>query len=444
MSEKLKKNAGFSLIPFAFLFLFDPSWSIIDPLPDFIGYVILCFALSNLGYISTRISEAITGFWKATVLSVARVGAIILISKIFGDSEQSVGSLVFVFIFAILELMIVIPAYKNLFEGLIWLGMMYEGEAISRQRKRGKLNATEKIYWLTTTFVIIKTIICSLPEFTSLISNSAYEFVVILRILAILIVAPVAIWWLIAIIRYCVSIKKDVKFIENVSNTYQERFKTTPQIFTVQNLCVGIGAIMLALVLSIDVYSDNINILHDALFFAALIVVAILIRKYSPRWKALAVTSSVGVIFSTASHYLNASFFENHSIGAIRRDEDAYYAYYRVLGVSAATAIVAVAAIILTGLILRDIYLSHGDIEKRTVRGRFNPDIPLVLFMTIGSLSSLSGVYRLWSLPFFYRGWIFYYSTVITAAINIAFVIYAWCFTGKIRESIKHKYRLYL
>ena len=57
MNKKLKRNIGFTLMPFAFLFLFEPAYALIDPLPDFIGYLILCTALSNLSFINHRIAE---------------------------------------------------------------------------------------------------------------------------------------------------------------------------------------------------------------------------------------------------------------------------------------------------------------------------------------------------------------------------------------------------
>lgn len=444
MSGKLNKNAGFSLMPFAFLFLFEPSYAIIDPLPDFIGYIILCAALANLGDISTRISEAINGFWKAAILSAVRMGTIFLISNLFAAAEKSVGSLIFVFIFAILELIIVVPAYKHMFEGFIWLGMMYNGEVINHKSRRSKLTDTEKAYWLTVTFVCIKIIVCALPEFTSLISNGTYEFILLLRVFAIILTAPLALSWLITMIRYCSRVKRDNHFIDRISTTYLQKANSAPQIYIVRTLSIGVGVIMTAITLSIDIYADNVNALPDALFFVILPISAILMRKYSARWKSLTAVSVIGIAVSVISHYMNRDFFEKYSISAIRRDQEAYYAYYRVLGVTVFQSALMIAAVVIIGLMLRNIYLSHGDVENDTSKSQFKLNALLDIFIIMGSLAALASVYRLWAQPFFYRGWVFYYSTVIAAAINVAFILYSWGFTGKISESIKHKYRLYL
>jgi hypothetical protein len=201
---------------------------------------------------------------------------------------------------------------------------------------------------------------------------------------------------------------------------------------------------MTAITLSIDIYADNVNALPDALFFVILPISAILMRKYSSHWKSLTAVSVFGIAVSVISQHINTDFFEKYSIAAIRRDEEAYYAYYRMLGVTVFQSAFMIAAVVIIGLMLRNIYLSHGDVENDTSKSQFKLNAPLIIFIIMGSLAALASVYRLWAQPFFYRGWVFYYSTVIAAAINVAFILYSWGFTGKISESIKHKYRLYL
>lgn len=76
MYGKMRKNIGFSLIPFAFLFLFEPHYALIDLLPDFIGYFIICLAIINLADINLRIREAFWGFRKAIAISICKYVAL--------------------------------------------------------------------------------------------------------------------------------------------------------------------------------------------------------------------------------------------------------------------------------------------------------------------------------------------------------------------------------
>ena len=222
----MKKNAGFSLIPFALIFLFEPGYTVLDPLPDFIGYAILCLAILNLADVSPRIMDAYGRFRRAILINALRLLAIYLLQTVFLDAEHTVGVLLFSFVFSFAELVYLIPAYKDLFDGLLSLGMMQDGTAIYRRRvvKRkiknsdsgeitivtrevGK-NATEKLYILTVCFLFVKHLAMTLPEFTSLTTNQPYTFIALLRGMGIAIALPIGVWWLIAFWRYCVSVGK--------------------------------------------------------------------------------------------------------------------------------------------------------------------------------------------------------------------------------------------
>jgi hypothetical protein len=208
MYGRLRKNIGFSLIIFAFFFLFEPSYALIDPLPDFIGYSILCLALVNLADINERIRDSLKGFGKAAVLSLLRFVSLFITAKLFGEDENTIGQLIFVFVFAFFEIFVAIPAYKSLFEGLTSLATFHDGEAVFRKKREKGRSSTEKIYSLTSAFIAVKNVVCSLPEFTSLQTNSSYEFVHLLRIFAIVAVLPISIAWLISVVRYFISVKK--------------------------------------------------------------------------------------------------------------------------------------------------------------------------------------------------------------------------------------------
>ena len=70
---KVKKDLmGFLKIAAGAVFLFNPTVNILDPLPDFIGYWLIAFGLTNLAYLSDMIWQARKSFIYLTFLGVAK------------------------------------------------------------------------------------------------------------------------------------------------------------------------------------------------------------------------------------------------------------------------------------------------------------------------------------------------------------------------------------
>ena len=70
MNGRLIRNIGFTLLPFAFLFLFEPGISIKDPIPDCIGYVIFCLAIRNLADIEIKNKETALNLLKSKLFQI--------------------------------------------------------------------------------------------------------------------------------------------------------------------------------------------------------------------------------------------------------------------------------------------------------------------------------------------------------------------------------------
>lgn len=426
MNGKLQKNIGLSLVIFAFFFLFDPSYALIDPLPDFIGYAILCIAIINLADINDRIMDAFRGFRKAMVLSILRCVSIFVTNKVFAEGENTVGQLIFVFVFAFFEIFIAIPAYKSLFEGLLSLATFNDGEAVFKKIAKNGRNCTEKLYTLTSVFIVVKNTLCALPEFTSLQTNSSYEFVHILRLFAIFAVIPLSVVWLINIIKYFVSVRRDTNFIETLSAKYLEKADKHPEFFLSRIVCTGLYGIIVSCVLSFDIYSGNVNYLPDLFFFIALILSAIFLKKYSHKWVPIVILSAFGNIFSLLLYSVESSFFERHFIGAIKRDIEAYEHYYFMLSLYILQAVFLVAVIILVACFLRDINKKHlVDISSELPKANALPlsfKARFWVFLGTGVASVVSDVWHIFALPYFKRGAIYEYSGIIASAISIAFI----------------------
>ena len=322
MNGKLKKNIGFSLMPLAFLFLFEPRYNLVDPLPDFIGYILLCAAIINLADINPRVYEAFLGFRKAILVSMLKYVALYMLYSfvyesantpvydgkdewvvgVFHESEMAVGILLFVFVFGLFEMVVLIPAYRSLFEGMLSLGMYNDGTAIYLKKiterekidkktghktilvRESKRNLTEKAYFLTVFLILGQVFANILPELTTLASNTSYEFVVHLRILLIVLLAPISIAWLIKMIDYCSKLRMDTPFINNVSQKYVAFAKENPDLYVVRKLIMGISSLIVAAVLCLNLYVNDVKVIPGFIFAMVVIFSAVALRKYSKKW----------------------------------------------------------------------------------------------------------------------------------------------------------------
>ncbi len=445
MHGKLNKNIGFSLIIFAFFFLFEPSYALIDPLPDFIGYTILCFALINLADINDKISVAFKAFRLGIILSILKIISKIILDKYFVENENTVGILLFVFIFAVSDILIMIPGYKALFEGLLHLGMFENGEAVYHKKHEKSRNITEKTYIFTIMFIIFKNVICSLPEFTTLQTDSSYEFVNIMRILSILVLMPISITWLIRMLTYFSKIKNDKPFIDSLTSKYNEKATESSDFFTGRVLKVGLYIFLTSFILSFDVYLENVNILSDIFFYASLILAAVFLRAFSKKWTILTILSVFGFFSSFALYLIEKGFFSRHYISAIQKDAEAYDHYYTMLVLYIVQALIFIAVSACSLMFIADIYKRYAvkslkdDVFVKESNWGFT--VRMIISAVLAIFSAIASIYYVISLPRFDWSWIYYYSGMISSAVSICFIVSVYILILHVLGEIKNNYK---
>lgn len=446
MQGKLNKNIGFSLIIFAFFFLFDPNYALIDALPDLIGYIILCLALINLADINDKISVAFKGFRNAIALSVLRFVAIIALEKVFGEDEQSTGLLLFVFVFAILELVVLIPAYRALFEGLLSLGIFEGGNAIYYKKgERGK-NATEKAYFSTVAFLIVKNAFCVLPELTSLQTSQGYEFVGIMRILAMIALVPISILWLVHMIAYFKRIEKDKPFIDALSEKYLSKVAQTPEFFKCRALSVGLYSALVAFIFAFDFFVENVNVIPDFLFYGAIILLVVFLRKEITKRVRIIIPALLGTLSSVAVFLLEKDFFNLYAIEAVIKNLEAYNLYNLLVCLYAVKAVLFIitsyfAIIEIGGVYSKHIAPLHKDNQSYLSEHEKNVRRRSIICCLLGLLSAASTLYRVLSLPYHDISWVYYYSGVITSVVQITFFASVSVLITYLVAEVKYNYK---
>ena len=446
MKTKQKKGMGLSLIILSFFFLFNPEFAAVDPIPDLIGYIIMYFALTRLSDIDTHIEEARRKFRYAIYAGLAELAALAILFGLVIESERSIVLLIMTFVFGIADILILLPAYRELFEGFANLGMLCDGSAMFI-KKNGKGTRTETVTIITTILVITKATLACLPEFTSLIDNSEYRFVGILRGFAFIISLTVGLIWLITITRYISAINKDNTFMENICEKYTVLRQTRPLLFVKRQLLFGIGVICAGLALSLDLYGDYFNFIPDFLAAGVVLFGAWSLRKFSSRWKIVALISAIYGLISAASWTLSVRFFNEYYPQAAQKVTDAYNKYQAMFIADIADAVCFVILVIACTALFADIAkahaapkdkdtLSEGDLYFEELRrGK-------IILILLATLSSAVTLYYVYSLTSYSNAWYVEMSVIFTIVCDIAFAAYAFRFGNTLKKEISARYSL--
>lgn len=470
--DKKQKLISWTSLFASIVFFCNPDTGIIDILPDFVGYMLLCVAISKTADIDDRINEAYTLFKRMVYISAAKFVALFLQFGFIPTTDQSVSMLLLSFIYSVAELMIVIPAIIKLYDGILYLSSRNGGEAAYIQKKsifalikkngisedtgRGYGNTiTEKFRTSTIVFIIAKSVLRTLPEFASL-SEHGYDesfwgrihlFVGPLRMIAIMIATVFAVIWLVGTLKYISKIKNDLPFIQNLNTRYSEYMLTQidrPARKSVKN---SFGLFGVAAVLSLDFYMDNINLLPDILSVICIVVGLFVIRKYISEWKLSAVFAVLyagcSVSFTVFEYKFNTEFYSE----AIYRDPATYEAYLWVCVLAAITAIAfAICVAVLGFTVIRKIIVNYTGFSM-TTNDTYDPSEKIrylhkaltskIFLPTVFAV--LSGVAAILSRVFVNEiefGWMIEFS--LTAIYAITFIK----LLSEINEQIDYKYML--
>lgn len=484
MNGKLKKNIGFSLMPLAFLFLFEPRYTLIDPLPDFIGYMLLCAAIINLADINPRIYEAFLGFRKAILVSMLKYVALYMLYSfvyesantpvydgaedwaigVFHESEMAVGILLFVFVFGLFEMVVLIPAYRSLFEGMLSLGMYNDGTAIYLKKitkrekidkktghktvlvRESKRNLTEKAYFLTVALILGQVLANILPELTTLITNTSYAFVVHLRVLLMVLLVPISIAWLIKMLGYCSKIRMDTPFINNVSQKYVTFATENPDLYVVRKLIMGVSSLIVASVLCLNLYVNEVKVIPGFVFAMVVIFSAVTLRKYSKKWGLVISFATINTILSAVTYFATVKFYSDSSLSKL----ETYNAYNLLVGLSIAESVSFIITFIFTLIMVWEVYGKHTDIsftkEKQSYKAEKTYFLKGAVACTVSAIMmALANVYYVYANhPYLIINikWIVEYSSVIVLGVSLVFIGILIYNLGNVINSIKCHYKL--
>ena len=333
-----KKNVSWGMFAVAFLFLFNPTLAIIDPLPDFIGYIIISIALSKISMISESLYDAKRAFERLVIIDVGKLAAVLWVFGIdAGGGERNTSLLLWSFVFGVLEVLFAVPAYSRLFNGFTTLGNFYPNVAILGKKGHGRESYTDFAKKFSIFFVVFKAIRVCLPE-VSVLSTAAYNesshfvdiyrYIGVMRAFCAIPIFFVGIAWLVSVIKYFVRISRDKAFVNAVNAEYSQKELTKIGAFVIKDVKIATFFMILASVFSIDFDLDGINILPDILVVALLGLSLFYFSKTAKIKKGFCIGAFVIFAFVTVlEDYSKYYFDDNFYYNAISKNGEAFGAY---------------------------------------------------------------------------------------------------------------------
>lgn len=359
--DRLRKYLGISLFAAGAVFLFDPFISVMDLLPDALGYLLMLLGLSRLADLDERLSEACKGLRYLALIGVARLVSLFLTFGLVSPTEQPVFVLLILFTLGVLDCIILIPMWKNFCGGILYLGSRHDATVMfDREGRKGRIrvrNTVERYTACTVIFFVLREVLAILPEVTVLSHEKGgvevgdatrfYDFVGLYRIVGGGISLILGVIWLVMTVRFIRKLKSDTPFFETLAHKYRTEVLSRGDLFARRAVRGSLLCLLVASVLALDVYLDHVNILPDILAALFLILSVVILRPYAGKnVPALLAASGFGVI-SAVSWYLQVSgYFTQGDFAYILRSDEIHQRWQNVLSLESLSAALLVVAVV--------------------------------------------------------------------------------------------------
>lgn len=274
---------GINYLIAGFVFFFLPNFSIIDLLPDFIGCLLILKGLTKLSDLTPVLSDAKRAFTSTLYLYIVKF-ALMFSAPYFGNTDGGY-LLIFSFTFAVLDIIFVLPAFKTLLNGFLYLGDRNVSHSIFENQS--------EFSSLTTIFIIAKAVLAFIPDL-AYISNpdvsgnvtfedrgfylSEYKNVLIaLNLIVTVIIGTV---WLVYAIRYFNNVKKDEALISALNKKYDQEIAPNEGLFIRRAVKNAFLMFSMGTAFMIDLSVDMINVLPDFFGMLLILIGLLTIKKY--------------------------------------------------------------------------------------------------------------------------------------------------------------------
>ncbi len=310
------------------LFLFEPYVSARDVLPDLIGYLLLFLGSARMADLNDDVAEAQNGFRNMLWVGFSRIAAVLFLENVLKDPEltlnryeQPVWILIFAFVFAVLELWFMLPAWRSFFRGLGAMAELGGGSSLLSER-HGRA-AWERMLGLTRWFVILRAVLAVLPEASVLTSFEMdaenpkftfdwYAYVDTFRMVAAMLALAIGMIWLIRYLWLIGASSREERWLEGMERRYASEILPNVSLLLGRRIGTGFTFLRIGMIFSVNVAISNYQFLPDwtcaLLFLCAGLILWELLR--GPRLWAICGGALLAV--GTVRSYFNAAYLEQY------------------------------------------------------------------------------------------------------------------------------------
>lgn len=258
--ERVKnKNLYIGYITAGFIFLFFPSLSIFDIMPDFIGYLLIIKGTVCLFDLNEDINSARSSFIKLFFINLAKTALTPLLMSLNDETTTMTA----VFIFSIIEGILLYSALDSLFVGVNYLADRADSKFADKGYSDVKIT--------TAIFVIGRFVLVSLPELTVLTSLdyqmtddlsafTVYDFKLLITIACFVISLILGLHFLSNAVKYIGRLKRDEVFKGYVYSRYVEEVLENKSLFIRRNTKNACTFILAGFILSCPLYFEGVDI----------------------------------------------------------------------------------------------------------------------------------------------------------------------------------------
>lgn len=343
----------------AAIFLFNPIISIIDILPDFIGYYFLMRAFTPTSYIFDNASDAHGAIKRMLTVSAVKFFSVFLLFV-----TDTTMALVLSFTFAILEILYGFGAFTKIFDSTSYMRLRYDDEATTAK--------AEKIKVFSIVFLIAKVVLASLPDFTALTTGSSNLSVDLTRFRPILFIASaiialvIGIIWFVRFTGFFKEILSDT-LLDKIDKEYNEQKALRPGIFYAKDFMFAIKLLSIGVLFTFDLNIDSVNYILDGIFT----VFCILAIRFLVKNGHIALGKGEKTLYALCICHGALSLAEVIAVSMFYKNNDPYYVYKKldVFLSFLPIPLINIAEAVLLGII---IYRVFRLIEQYTVPSIYN------------------------------------------------------------------------
>ena len=367
------------------VFLFNPNFSTVDILPDFVAYFLLARLFLRAADAAAYFEEARAAFIKLGWLSILKLPAFLLTQLIRqkNANDNDIVALVSL-VFAVMEIIFLVSAIRNIFEALFHLGERSDARALiapfKLSKDASKTITPETLRAYTFFFAICKCILYTLPDMLLLTSFEVdptaainpFRFYPLMLILSAIFGFIVGGVWLSRMIKYAKAVNDEGKFFSALSYVYSDSSEKNTEKSSLRSMLFTITLMATASILSADlVFGDfrGIDLLPQFIFAIFATFAFYSLSKYTKTSRTpLFITGGVYTLVSILNYIFTFRFLNKFQYSDLMTTKEALATYIPVEIFSILEFISLVAFLVVITRILISFIIEHTGLSPLSER----------------------------------------------------------------------------